>query len=662
MKLSIHYIKYTITLFIFCFYFLNLFAFNFDINDLDSLKRVSSKSTGTVKIECLNNISQLFWNYNIDSSFYYAKLALNLAEKINDQEGIAFAQNNLGGAYFYLGDYLNAIKHCNISLELRRKLGLKKSEEAVLGNLSTIYVQMGIYDKALEYNFQSLKISEEIGDSFGIASAYLVNAFIYNEQGMIEKSLSLNMKALAIFLKLNQLRFASATMNNLGSGYDQLGKDQIAAYYFKEALKIAQSINDLYSCANVIDNIGRGFSMRGKYDSAIIYYHKAINMLDRLQSQDVSSSYISLSHVFLKMNNLDSAKYYLDKSYSISVKTKQLNRMSSIYELYTQFYEKTNNPAKALKYYRLFIQIRDSIQSEKNRNKLLDMQIDYETDKLKAEKRMQALNAKKNRIQRDFSIAFSILFLLLAIAIFNRFLIKKKSNIALEKANSTKDKFFTIIAHDLKNQLTAFQSISQVLAENFLHIAEEKRHHLIIRINTAAITLYEVLENLLTWSSAQLKGIECEPKQLNLNELAKHILNELKLQADKKEILLINEIPEDTTVWADENMIMHIIRNLVNNAIKFSPINNSVRIQSNLNKNMVEVSVIDQGIGISSIDLNKLFRLDISNKEIGKHIEKGSGLGLIISKEFVEKMGGKIWADSQEGKGSIFTFSLPLNC
>jgi signal transduction histidine kinase len=645
-----------------------LIALPFDISDIDSLIKASYKLQGKEKVKCFNNISELLWYVNIDSSIYYAKTALAIAEKINDQKGIANSYNSLGGAYTNHGDNYNGLKYYHQSLELVRKLGLKKSEGNILHNLSSIYSAMGVYDKALDYNYRSLKISEELNNTKGIALAYLINAYCYNQQDMYDKALNFYFQALAIFKKLNDLHMISSTLDDIGSAYNTTRKLFEARYYFNQAMKIARSSEDLFLIAAITDNLGINFRLTHQYDSALFYHHYSIILFNKLKSEQSIGPYVNLARLYLEINMPDSAKYYLDKSNQSVSKDYTLRLMIDIYNLYTEYYKKTNNLSKALEYFKLSIQIKDSMQSEKNINRLLNMQIDYEREKLKAEKEIQDLKMKRNQNQRNFSIVFAVLIMMLTILLYSRFILKKRTNrLLLEKnnqlqiANQTKDKFFTIISHDLKNQLIAFQNISQVLAENFSQIAEEKKQHLVIRINNSAITLYSVLENLLTWSSAQLQGFEYQPELLNIKHLTDEICSELDLQSDKKSIRVINKLATETYVLADKNMTRDILRNLIHNAIKYSPENSEVMISTKEFNKMLEISIIDNGIGISEADLKKLFRLDVNHKEIGHHKEKGSGLGLIIVKDFVEKMGGNLWVESIEGKGSIFKFSLPIN-
>ena len=229
----------------------------------------------------------------------------------------------------------------------------------------------------------------------------------------------------------------------------------------------------------------------------------------------------------------------------------------------------------------------------------------------------------------------------------------------LEQLNATKDKFFSILAHDLKNPFSSLHSMSEMLAENFNQIDRDDKHELSKKISQNASHIYNLLEDLLTWARLQRGLTDHNPVRFNLRQLIDINLNINRLSAEKKKINLSVNASEELCAMADREMINTVIRNLVNNAVKFTKKDGSVKINADRTKNgLIEVSVIDDGIGINKEDQTKLFRIDIKTKSIGKSKDKGTGLGLILCKEFVEKNGGKIWMKSEEDKGSCFTFTV----
>jgi len=235
----------------------------------------------------------------------------------------------------------------------------------------------------------------------------------------------------------------------------------------------------------------------------------------------------------------------------------------------------------------------------------------------------------------------------------------KQSNAALKQANAAKDKFFSIISHDLGNLFNVLIGFSSILTKQTDMLSVEKKENFIKTILQSSQKGYSLLKNLLEWSRAQTGRITSKPTKLTLKTLVADNLELSSSNAKAKNITLVSSISDTTTVFADKNMLDTVIRNLVSNAIKFTPVNGKVEILSEEKDSKVEISISDTGIGISPQDIEKLFRVDVSHTTIGTGEEKGTGLGLILCKEFVEKNGGRIWVESELGKGSQFYIRLP---
>jgi PAS domain S-box-containing protein len=234
----------------------------------------------------------------------------------------------------------------------------------------------------------------------------------------------------------------------------------------------------------------------------------------------------------------------------------------------------------------------------------------------------------------------------------------ERTNI-LNELNATKDKFFSIIAHDLRGPFANFRVVTDLLTSSYDELEETEKKEFLELIKDSANNLYSLLENLLDWSRSQRGTMPFNPNEFDFSLIAKNTVNFLKLSADNKNIELINNITDDTYITADVNMITTVIRNLVSNAIKFTANGGQININSTITEKDSIFSVQDNGIGLSKETINKLFRIDTQVTTIGTNDEKGTGLGLILCKEFVEKHGGKIWVESEVGKGSTFYFSLP---
>lgn len=265
----------------------------------------------------------------------------------------------------------------------------------------------------------------------------------------------------------------------------------------------------------------------------------------------------------------------------------------------------------------------------------------------------------------------TLVILITSSIIYSRFRQLKKQQLLLEESvakktselkelNASKDKFFSIIAHDLKNPFNTIIGFSEMLKDVIENNEPELIYKYASMINTSSVQTFRLLENLLEWANSQRGKIPFEPVKINVKNL---VQEEFSLQEDMakgKNIRLICHVPPDIMIMADHNMLKTVLRNLITNAIKFTHKNGKVEIRSDVRKNYIELSVTDNGVGMKPESISKLFKIDANLTSLGTENEKGTGLGLFLCKEFVEKHRGKIWAESKEGEGSTFKFIIPV--
>jgi signal transduction histidine kinase len=229
----------------------------------------------------------------------------------------------------------------------------------------------------------------------------------------------------------------------------------------------------------------------------------------------------------------------------------------------------------------------------------------------------------------------------------------------LRQLNLTKDKLFSIIAHDLRSPFSSIIGYSRLLRDNFRkYNAEESEKYLDI-INSAAQNTFNLLVNLLSWAKNQTGQTSFNPESLELNKVTEEVVELLSSSAKTKNIPININLPPDLNIYADKNMLRTILQNLISNAIKFTNPAGRINIFASASNSNVEIIVSDNGIGIRKKEIKNIFELATADTTKGTSNETGSGLGLVICREFVEKHGGKIWAESKEGKGSDFKFTMP---
>ncbi len=230
----------------------------------------------------------------------------------------------------------------------------------------------------------------------------------------------------------------------------------------------------------------------------------------------------------------------------------------------------------------------------------------------------------------------------------------------LTELNAMKDRLYSIIGHDLRSPFNSILGFSQLLSESYDDFSDEERKQFASNISIASRSAFNLLDNLLEWSAAQLGKTAFSPEELNLNLLVNETFLLLKFNAQNKSILLINSVPPALTVFADRNMFMTVIRNLVSNGIKFTKNGGTVEVLGTRLEKTIEVTVVDNGIGMSGQMIDKLFRIDTLLSTPGTENEKGTGLGLILSREFIGKHKGTLNVYSEPGKGSRFVITLNL--
>lgn len=235
-----------------------------------------------------------------------------------------------------------------------------------------------------------------------------------------------------------------------------------------------------------------------------------------------------------------------------------------------------------------------------------------------------------------------------------------RDKVMLEEANAAKDKFFSIIAHDLKNPFNALLGFSEFLLTNYREMASEEIEEQLMLLRDTSKQTYSLLEDLLAWSKTQRGKIECKPQVNKFSAIYDEVLELTGFAADEKEIALLHEAGSVPDVYADSNMLKTILRNLISNAIKFSYRGGKITTSVTSDDKAVTISVEDKGKGISHENQGKLWNLAGKYTTNGTENESGTGLGLLICKEFVAAHGGKIWVESEEGKGSKFSFTLPV--
>lgn len=621
---------------------------------------------------------------------YYHK-ALDVARQISNPMEVARYCISVGSTYAELHNPTEAIKFVSEAKEIYQSINYTAGIANADRELGRINFELMDFNSALENYINSFSIYEQLSDTRGMADINNSIGSVYWKLEKNEMALEYYLKAYELYQEIPSDKLGNAsTLNNIGNIYQNLGDLNKSLEYYMQVLDIYEEIKSESGLAVVYHNIGMIQMQLNDYKKATESYFKSVEINKKRENKSsLANNYNNIAELFILKEEYSTALDYLKKSSLLAGEIKAIDVLMENYLFQSRVYSHLNDFPRALDFHRRYTSYKDSIFGLENQNRVLELQVKFEAeskikeiDVLKKTNQLQEIRLGRQKIQRHFAMAASLLILILVYFVHNRSRFKRNlntlfidKNIQLEEMNerlrksekelltinATKDKFFSIIAHDLKNPFNALLSFSEMLHKNLKIFKKDEIKAYVEIIHKATNNLFRLLENLLQWSSTQTGEIEYRPEQFDLNSLTMNIIQIMGIHAEKKGISIINSLPENASVYGDKNLISTVIRNLISNAVKFTRENGQIRIEGIVKKDEIEVAVIDNGIGINKLDIDKLFRLDCNVTTIGTSEERGSGLGLILCKEFVEKNGGRIWVESEIDIGSSFKFTIPNN-
>ncbi len=474
--------------------------------------------------------------------------------------------------------------------------------------------------------------------------------------------------------RLNRAVFASALISFL-----LLCCVKMPAITFQDIPGVADAMNRNGNSSNYPENFEKELE-NYKSDYEIVEgkgeYHREARLLNKI------------GEVYLRSDNYSKAYEYLNKSYQISERLELDELRCENYKYLSRYYEKMGDAKLAHDYFVDYIDLKEYLYKAESEANLENLKKVFETEGQKKEIELlqkqfevQEMEFRKQKTLQYFMIV--ILFMSVGImfmliwrfrAGYNTYLILRNKNrelenineklkiseLSLHEMNATKDRFFSIIANDLKIPFNKLLDFSKRVAKDLNHLSDEELRENVSYINESSKKFFGLLENLLQWSAVQTKTLHMAPEVFDLAIVVKIEADQIRKKASKKNITVscqseYSEIP----VYADKTLVFTTLKNLLDNALKFTYQDGEIKIKTGVSKDYAEVCVIDTGMGIEKEKLEKLFRIDPDNPNSGKGHEKGSGLGLVLCREFVELNGGSIKAESEYGKGSRFCFTIP---
>lgn len=605
------------------------------------------------------------------SLVYYAE-ALNYG---HDSLRTAEIIDTLGLFNLYLGNYKEALSYFNqaklLFHELQDSLWIGK----IHNNIAVVNWGLGNSIEALSNYQTALNIRQAINDEPGVCKVMNNIGLVYQDLRLYEDALVWHQKALTIALEINDTNAIAYSYSNIGKYYEHHNKlDKALKTYMQGFKALPESKVPNRSDSFFSSSLGSVYEKMNRPDSALFHYHRAVDYGIRLSNSNrIAIAEHHLGRIHLKLNQLDSAKHYINSSMQLSrLKNYPPLIRDNLFAL-SEIEEHEGRIPAAMNYYRQASELKDSLFSSENIEKLNDLQLKFFTEQQERENQLlrnnneiQRITIRQQKMVSHILIIGGVLVLLVLVVVArSRISLKRlstrleKSEAELRKANADKDKFFTIIAHDLKSPFSGFLGTTDLLVADFDQLPTNSIKQLLVALKDSSSNLYALLESLLQWAQVQTGTMTYQFGERDVHDIAASVTRLLTPNVKQKQITLIQNIQPNTMVYADEKSVATILRNLISNAIKYTKPGGQIVVEAVEKKPWIEISVSDNGIGMKDETCEKLFDMTEKTSQQGTENETGTGIGLILCKEFVEKNKGQIRVESEAGKGSKFTFSLP---
>lgn len=628
---------------------------------LDSLQSSISERPDSIKIRFLNEFCRDNRNTNPKLALQAGQEALKIAQINNYKNLVASSLNLIGVIYRNLGNYDKSIEFYKNALKVAESVKDSTQIGFAYTNLGGLYRLEGNNNLALEFTLRSLTVFEKLKMKEGIAYCSINIGLIYYRQQDYSKAQEYLDYSLKLRGEINDRRGRAQTLNLMGNVQAAQNKLNEAMQYYGEAEKQYTALSDKKGLAEVWTGIGRIYYAKKDFAAAAKYYQHALDMSNQISfANGQLTNLINLGLINAQQNNFVIADNNFSNALKIAGEIKDIYSQLECYKSIAEYNEIKEDYKTALFYTKKYNLLEDSVNNNDISSLMNEREARYKQEKTERE---IFILQKQVELDKKESKYWLIIFFLGVVSIlitYWKFHSKKVANLKLQKINAMKDKFFNIIAHDLKNPFNAIFGCTTILIEDFDTLSDEEKIRFIRGIDTSGRESMKLLENLLEWARSQTGRIKYKPKFLSMTRIINQTFSLLEGTAKNKNISLISNITEDLSVYADEEMLKTILRNLVSNAIKFTVRGGKVLISAIIADGTKQIIVEDTGIGMSEETKNKLFQIEEITTSQGTNGEPGTGLGLLLCKEFIERNNGTICVESEIGKGSKFIFTLPI--
>lgn len=640
-----------------------------------SLQRTLDDS---LRVTLYVDLSIEYQSVDFDKSFDFAQKAVDLADRLKSPWALALAYSNMGITQIVLGDYSTALRYTTQFLQISISLGDSVKMASAYNMVGDHYYDLGEYDEAYYYFTQSYRMANHKSDKIKMAVALHNVGRVFKVLGQYDRAKSHLELSRKMSKEANDILGEPYSLDELGDLMIRRGKYDSALLLLKESFVTLRVIKDPILEPRAYARIATVYSRMGEFSTAFSYYDSALQSYaktkNRLGTAEVE---LGRGQIYAQQNKFLEAKFAFEKSLAIAQELNARTLEIRCYNNLSKLWENKGDYKKSLEYYKSFKLLEDSLFSQEMNEKLFRDQMRFETESKDTQiaqlSRLEALQKseiKKQEFIRNIFVVVAALAGILLITIYrsgqrrrriNKLLLEhqeemEKRSAELEQLNQVKDKFFSIISHDLRSPINALAGLLDLMDRGAIRPEDMGKnvHELKGRFNHVRT----LLNNLLDWTLLQMDKLSLQPIKIDMQKVGQENIQMLG-SVQEKNIQIKSEIKEGTIAFADSNTINLVIRNLITNAIKFTNEGGHITLSATDEGKFWSISVKDDGVGIKPEVLKMLFDKTSPYSTRGTANEKGTGLGLILCKEFVEKNGGTISVASQEGKGSTFSFTVP---
>jgi signal transduction histidine kinase len=645
-----------------------------------AIKYANLVNNENYRFTAYSTISLAFrYNMDLDSAMYYANKAMEIANNTGDTLQNYIVNNRLGIIYRMMGRPMTSISFYTRAISYATSA---RSLGDLYNNIGNSYRRTGDYSKALDYFNKTLKIRKETHDDLNLS--YILNNIsnLYQDMGQIRRAYTTIKQSLEIKKKFNNPYDLSISYSNLAKIYLSINDSSMdSAYYsLQKAIYYANTANNPELQILNSSVLAEYYQKKGEYirsnailDSVLMFYI-AKNMEENTSTTllKMVKNYISEHNYFEARKKLHFIKVIAEEHNLIPILQQYYSRSAELYSL-------TGSYKKALSDLQEYNKIDKELFSNDIQNKLTDIEVKRQIENqeknnqiLAQQNQLQKVQLDKQRLINYFAVFIILMFLLVLFFRYrshkklkhrNKVLVQVKNQLEesetkLLAANNIKNKLFSLITHDILSGFSPVYGMVELLNNSLDKMSKEEVKEYIQNIYDGATRNLQLMKNILSWGKSQLDSFEIKFEKINLNSAVRESMQVLTLLAENKNILIINNVPLSFFVKSDKEILSSIFRNLLTNAIKFSHSGDRIMISAKRIGNEIKVCVKDQGIGMPQEKIRQLLTGTEIKTEEGTGHEKGNGLGMIITKDFVEKNNGVLSIESEVGQGTIVCFTV----